>query len=165
MAEPADVPAGTVFGTEGPAGSRSSGDFCGPWFEGARPTGRCRLPHSLGRGPHDPACETCGTVRVETGARPPAGDAGEPAAGNPAGEQEPRLPDVADDRNNSGERGVVTSGGGLPVRSGVAFEAEANLYLRDVSKGETVQLDAPQKGCPQGTGQGEREGGTGESSR
>ena len=166
MAELADVPAGTVSGPRAGRQAVSAGDLLRPSFEGATPDGAHVVPASF-------AGPLTRTTPLATHGGLYEWNAGAPAAGrltlvsllpaNPAGEQEPaHFPTLAHDTNNCGKRGGGDQAAAVS-RDGsrVAFEAEGNLYLRDVTKGETVQLDAPEAGCP-APGQGECEGGTGE---
>lgn len=159
----ANVPAGTQFAEEqlceeNNGISEFARTICGPLFEGASPDAshvllRSHVPLLPGVPPEELYEWTAGHLALVSVL--PENEAGEelPAPVGPDGSTWPRLGTQYGIFGGSARRAIAADG------TRVFWESEAKLFLRDTAKDKTVQLDAPEPGCPQGTGEGECEGG------
>jgi DNA-binding beta-propeller fold protein YncE len=163
----ANVPAGTHFGEEleceennGVIGTARS--VCGPRFQGASPDGshvvfRSAAPLASGV-PRNELYEWAGG-QLKLVSILAANEAGEelPAPTGPALVEQPLLGTLFGVPPLGTARRAISADG-----SRIVFESGKTLYLRDTAIGKSVQIDAPEPGCPQGAGEGEcEEGGKG----
>jgi hypothetical protein len=142
----ANVPPGTEFGEAGRCG------ICGPTFVGATPDGRHIVleAKNRARNPHGGLTATPGD---EGGLYEWSGGALALVSVLPEAEGKPGKPaPVASGPQlgfrNEEARGAISSDGSRVVWS--EFTGGEHLYLRDLAKGQTVQLDAVKSGAGEG---------------
>lgn len=130
----ADVPPGTAFGVDGVGGKCDFGFLCGPGFADATPDlAHVVLSSSIGltAAPGDQG------GLYEWSALAPPSERLRPVSVLPGGAQV----DAGLGRGGQVTRNAISSDG-----SRVFWTSAGHLYLRDLARGETVQLDAVQGG-------------------
>ena len=159
--EHADVPAGTVFGQVGPEGkvcrppAGNAGLFCGPEPEGASPDGRhVVITSAVPLGGPQPGVPL---ELYEWSAEKPPREALTVVSVLPPNDEGKELPAAASLGSGTRAATAVSSDG-----ASVVWENEGSgrgLYLRDMARGKTIQLDAAEEPCLKA---GECESGDGE---
>jgi hypothetical protein len=157
----ANVPAGAKFGEEleceennGIIGTARS--VCGPQFQGASADASHVVLSSaaaLVEGvPRNELYEWAGGQLKLVSVIAP-NEAGEELPAPTGSNEQPLLGSQFGLLHGTARRAISSDG------SRIFFESEAKLYVRDTALGKSLQIDAPEAGCPQGSGEGECEGG------